>query len=328
MLYPLKFEPVLKNYLWGGENLRKFGKVFPEDQTVAESWELSCHPDGESIISNGQFKGRTLSSLIQEYNKTLVGTALPSEKIKRFPLLIKLIDAADNLSVQVHPDDEFAAKNENGELGKNEMWYVIDAIPGAKLIYDLVPGTTKEKLEQAIKDKKISNYLNEVPVKAGDFFNIPAGLVHAIGKGIVIAEVQQNSNTTYRVYDYDRTDIYGNSRELHIDKALQTINFSSNTNTCTQATPTTIKIAPDSTFTNLVTNSYFSVDKIELNDKITQKTKLERFHIYIVLDGNITISGNDYEPTSVSMGETVLIPACCDKYTIKGKATLLRALVP
>ena len=222
MLYPLKFKPLYKDYIWGGRNLEALGKTLPATGIVAESWEVSCHKNGSSIIANGEYGGTTLPELLEQLGRTLVGSSLSQKDVDKFPLLIKFIDAENNLSVQVHPDDVYAYKNENGEYGKNEMWFIISAKPGAKLVYDVIPGTTREKFADAVSENRIESLLKKVEVFAGDVINIPAGLVHAIGKGILLAEVQQNSDTTYRVYDYGRT-----GRPLHIAKALDVIDFNS-----------------------------------------------------------------------------------------------------
>lgn len=213
MLYPFQFIPVYKDYIWGGRNLERLGKELPEGK-VAESWELSCHPDGMSVVKNGTLRGRTLQGLIDEYGSKITG----DYRTKTFPLLVKLIDAADKLSVQVHPDDNFALAHE-GEFGKNEFWYVLDAKPDAYLIYDFKPSITRSDFEKAVCEDRVGDCLQIVPVRAGDFLNIPAGLIHSIGEGILLAEIQQSSNTTYRIFDYNRTDAKGTKRPLHLEKA-------------------------------------------------------------------------------------------------------------
>ena len=226
MFYPIKFKALYKDYVWGGRNLPRIGKEIPEEGKVAESWELSCHKNGTSVIANGIFEGTELTGLIEKYGRQVIGTALDEKHVKKFPLLIKFIDANDRLSVQVHPTDEYAFVHENGELGKNEMWYIISAEPGATLVAGVKEGVTKEIFAKAIEEGKVEECLNSIAVKEGDIINIPAGLVHAIGKGIILAEVQQNSDTTYRVYDYGRLGADGKPRELHVEKSLETIDFS------------------------------------------------------------------------------------------------------
>ena len=212
-MYPLKLGSVLKDIIWGGTLLsEQYGKG-EKGQKIAEAWVLSCRCDGENIIENGKLSGKALSEIYPDKDN--------------FPLLIKLIDACDKLSVQVHPDDNYA-KKEGLPAGKTEMWYILDAKPGAKLVYGMrkdIPLSDSE-IKKAADDGTLEKYLNYCEVKKGDVFFIPAGLVHAIGEGILIAEVQQNSNTTYRMYDYDRRDKNGNRRELHVDKAIEVIDKS------------------------------------------------------------------------------------------------------
>ena len=218
---PLFFDPIYKSIIWGGRNLERiFNRSLPEGK-VAESWEISNHGKDNSIITNGEFKGKSLNELLNKFGSKLVGKKCSSE---RFPLLIKLIDANDKLSVQVHPDNEYAKIHDN-DLGKTEMWYIIDAKPNAKLICGVKSGTTKKQFEEAIKNNTLNEYLNYVDVKKGDTIFIPSGTVHAILDGIVIAEIQQNSDTTYRVYDWGRVGKDGKPRELHVEKALDVINF-------------------------------------------------------------------------------------------------------
>lgn len=225
-IYPLKLKPVIKNAIWGGKQIPLLYSIGEPGQSCAEAWMLTLREDGDNVIENGPCTGMTLG----EYVK-LAG----SDKVYgngKFPLLIKIIDAADRLSVQVHPDDVYASQH-GLDAGKTEMWYILDAHPGATLVCGIKPGITPEQIKKAAESGNCEQYLNTVPVKKGDCFFIPAGLVHAIGEGILIAEIQQNSNTTYRLYDYDRTDKNGNKRELHTDKASQVIKTSFDTKNVT-----------------------------------------------------------------------------------------------
>jgi mannose-6-phosphate isomerase len=216
--YPLLLKSVLKNYIWGGNRLiSEFGKDTGLSP-VAESWELSCHKNGESVVVSGAFAERTLSSVLAE-NPEFAGSN--GRLFDKFPVLIKLIDAKDRLSVQVHPEDGYALANENGEYGKTEVWYIIDARDGAELIYGFKRDITKNEFEAAIRENTLPDIVNFVPVKKGDVFFIPAGLVHAIGGGILLCEIQQNSDTTYRVYDWGRVGADGKGRPLHIGPALE-----------------------------------------------------------------------------------------------------------
>jgi mannose-6-phosphate isomerase len=325
MLYPLKFEPVYKDYLWGGRELENLGKKLPEG-IVAESWEISSHPDGESVVVNGEYKGLKLTEMIEKFGRDLVGHELKEKDVEKFPLLIKLIDANDRLSVQVHPEDEYARVNENGEYGKNEMWYIVSAKPGAKLVYGVNKGVTKESFAAAVEADSIDSCLNYMEVSTGDVVNIPAGLVHAIGAGILIAEIQQNSNTTYRVFDYNRTDKNGNRRPLHIEKALDVIDFN-NCNTKGKIKGLQVKLDEKSTKTYLVANKYFAVEKYDLDGKVEEAAEGNRFFTYTCLEGQGQIS---YEGgvESISKGESIFIPAALGAYTIEGKIQLIKSYVP
>jgi mannose-6-phosphate isomerase len=215
---PVKLSPTFKDYLWGGERLKNEFNKKCDMTPLAESWELSAHRDGQSVVIGGEYDGLSLTEYIERIGKEALGEN--SAKYDYFPLLIKLIDAKGDLSVQVHPSDEYALKNE-GEYGKAEMWYILDCDEGACLYYGFSRTVSREEYADAIKEGRLCELLNRVPVKKGDVFFIPAGTVHAIGSGILICEIQQNSNTTYRVFDYNRRDKNGNLRPLHIEKALE-----------------------------------------------------------------------------------------------------------
>lgn len=325
MLYPLKFKPVYKDYIWGGRELENFGKNLPNG-IVAESWEISNHPDGESIVSNGEYKGFTLTTLIKTLGLKLIGTSLSEECLVKFPLLIKLIDANDKLSVQVHPEDNYAKLNENGEYGKNEMWYILSAKKSSKIVYGVKPGITKEIFAAAIENDTIEECLNYLEVSTGDSVNIPAGLIHAIGDGIVIAEIQQNSNTTYRVFDYNRADKEGNKRPLHIKKSLEVIDFN-NCSSNGKLKGILNKIDENSTKTYLVANKYFSVEKYNLFGNVDENAHGDKFIIYTVIAGQGELI-YDGGVETLSKGESVLIPAALGKYSIKGNLELIKSYVP
>jgi mannose-6-phosphate isomerase len=324
MLYPIKFLPVFKDYIWGGRELEKLGKTLPEGIT-AESWEISTHPDGISSVSNGEFKGMLLTELVDRLGDKIVGAQLNGD-CRRFPLLIKFIDANDRLSVQVHPEDEYAMEHENGEYGKNEMWYIISSKPGAKLIYGTRPGIRKEDFEKAVEEDRIGQCLHEVEVFPGDVLNIPAGLIHAIGDGIVLAEIQQNSNTTYRVFDYNRVDSKGNRRPLHIEKALDVIDFNLHADKA-KASGLEVKLGPGSAKTYKIVNKYFSVEIYDVKDSIEEAADGSRFYIYVFVDGNGEIH-YDGGKIDAAKGESILIPASLGKYTIKGNFKALKTYVP
>lgn len=325
MLYPLKFKPVYKDYIWGGRNLEKLGKKLPEG-IVAESWEISCHPDGISVVENGELEGMALPDLIGKYGREIVGTDLPEKDLAKFPLLVKIIDANDKLSVQVHPEDSYAQVNENGELGKNEMWYIISAQPGARLIYDVIPGTTKESFEQAVKDNNINSCLKTIEVLPGDVLNIPAGLVHAIGEGIVLAEIQQNSNTTYRVYDYDRVDKNGAKRPLHLEKALDVIDFNASGRK-EKYDGIEIKQNGNSSKKYMVANRYFAVELYDVDGNVSENADGSKFYLYVLTEGEGEIEYNS-GCLKVKGGESILIPASLGSYTLAGKFKALKSYVP
>lgn len=319
MVYPIKTNPVFKQYIWGGDTLKKkYNKDIP-DNFAAESWELSCHSDGLCTAANGEYKGQTLKSVIENHTDEMLGRF----KYEQFPLLVKFLDAKNKLSVQVHPDDTYAAAHENGSLGKTEMWYVIDAKPGAKLVYGLKPGTSKEEFESAVNDGQIESVLNFVPVKKGDSFFIPCGTVHAICEGLLIAEIQQSSNTTYRVYDYDRTDANGNKRELQTQKAIDVINYSF----APKAHSEKSFASGDASCSLLSECEYFAVIKYSLKGSCKITPFGERFEMLIYTEGNGTLlySGGSID---IKAGDSVFIPAKLGKYSARGKLEFLRSFVP
>jgi mannose-6-phosphate isomerase len=321
MLYPLKFKPLYKDYVWGGRNLSVLGKALPPEGIVAESWEISCHKNGSSIVANGEYEGTSLPELINSLGRAIIGTALPQKDVDKFPLLVKFIDAQNNLSVQVHPDDTYANVKENGEYGKNEMWYIINAKPGAKLIYDVVPGTTREKFAAAVADNTVESCLQTVEVSAGDVINIPAGLVHAIGEGIILTEVQQNSDTTYRVYDYGRK-----GRELHIQKALDVIDFNS-TGRRAKSRGLEFSICDGCSKRIVVANRYFCTEVYKIKGSVRENADGRKFFTYIFTGGSGFLLW-DGGKLPVRMGESVLIPAALGDYSLQGDLTALKAYVP
>ena len=325
LLYPLLFEPILKEKIWGGQKLGKlFDRQLPGDK-IGESWDVACHQNGTSVVSNGEYKGQTLDELIKKFGRCLLGNSLDDKDIEKFPLLIKMLDASDVLSVQVHPNDEYAALHENGELGKTEMWYIVDAEPGAHLYYGIKPGTTPEDFRKAIVEGNVEPYLCSVKVEKGDVLFIPAGMVHAIGPGIVICEIQQNSDTTYRVFDWNRLDDSGNPRELHIEKALDVIDFDGR-----YSNEKVKGIAVEEEGgkrTYLIACPYFAVEKLELKDSIQEIADGEKFFILSVLDGEGSIEYNG-GTQSFKRGDSIMIPASLGYYTIQGQSTMLKSYIP
>ena len=322
MLYPLKFEPILKDKIWGGTKLSTlFGKLAETDK-LGESWELSGYEGDESVVTNGLLAGNNLSELIEIYMGELVGDKLFDEYGLSFPLLFKLIDANENLSIQVHPGDEVAAERHNS-YGKTEMWYVVDADPGAELIIGFTKECTRDEYLDSLEADEVETLLQKVPVTKGDVFFIPAGLVHAIGKGVVVAEIQQSSDITYRIYDYKRVDDNGNERELHTEQALDVINFSAAKN---PKTPYNVQL---NEITSLVECEYFTTNIIRFNSAVTRNYgTLDSFVVYMCLEGNMIIEYNDMK-TIVNKGDTVLIPACITELSLipETEATLLEVYV-
>lgn len=323
MYYPIKFQPVYKAYIWGGRYFEKFDRELPEG-ILAESWELSCHKNGVSIVSNGELAGKSLPDIVNADPGNILGTRFPAD-CQEIPLLIKFIDANDKLSVQVHPDDNYAAVYEGG-LGKNEMWYIMDAKPGAKLVAGLKPGVTREVFARAISDNRIEECLLEVEVQPGDVINIPAGLLHAIGAGIVIAEIQQTSDTTYRVFDYNRVDSSGVGRPLHLDKALDVTNFGAGSRDV-KTNGIKLKINESCTKTIFLANRFFACERYQSEGSIAERTDGSKFYIFICLEGCGTIS-SDSMTVEFKAGETVFIPASLGEYRLEGKFTSLKTYIP
>lgn len=316
MLYPLLMQAPVKDYIWGGTRLReKYNKVSTADK-LAESWELSCHPAGPSVIANGPAKGETLEQYLEKKGMALLGTK--GKDCKNFPIMIKLIDAKDNLSVQVHPDDAYALKNE-GELGKTEMWYIIDAEPGAELLYGVEKEITRQELADSLKNGTITEICHHAPVKKGDVFFIPAGTIHAIGKGILLAEVQENSNTTYRLYDYGRVGNDGKPRQLHVQQGTEVCSL--------KPLPLVDKrqqaaLSSDCTPELLVSCEYFNTYSIELSGANHLKADNESFHTFTVLEGNLVLTYQG-EKLPMEAGQSVFLPANMGEYTIEGQAHLI-----
>ena len=318
-MYPLLLKPLVKDYLWGGTKLKTEYGLENDEEKMAEGWMLSCHKDGSNIVLNGDFVGKTLPEVLKVWGNGALGEN--ASKFEYFPILIKLIDAKDKLSIQVHPDDDYALKNE-GEYGKTEMWYVVDCEDGAELIYGFNREVTKEEFEQRIKDNTLTEICNYVPVHKGDVFFISAGTLHAIGEGILIAEVQQNSNTTYRVSDYGRLGADGKPRELHIEKAIDV------SNRCLPTLPYgntgETNNTAYGTIRNLAECEYFISNIISLNGETTIHSE-NSFISLVVLDGEITVKFNN-EILKVIKGNGIFIPADLP-IEISGKAEILYSTI-
>ncbi|HOB19264.1 MAG TPA: class I mannose-6-phosphate isomerase [Candidatus Atribacteria bacterium] len=325
MLYPLFFEPLHKERIWGGSALSEKYKRDLGGRRIGESWEISCHEHGTSRIISGPLKGLSLPDAILRYGKDLLGSGIYNEGYRKFPLLIKILDAADVLSVQVHPDDQYSMANENGESGKTEMWYVIDAKPGARLVYGLKPGVDADAFERAINEGRLRDCLNELEVEAGDVVYIPAGMVHAIGEGILICEIQQNSDTTYRVYDWDRVDANGQPRELHLRKALDVIDYNSR---YARGKLAGLELREDGGIRTIYAAcDYFAMEKLTISGRMSLFMDGRRFQTLTCIEGSGEII---YEGgrARLEQGSSCLMPAVIDEFDIKGNCTAIRAYVP
>lgn len=318
----IKLNPAFKDYLWGGTKLRdEYGKKCDLDK-VAESWELSCHKDGCSVVADGEYAGLTLPQYIEKAGKAVLGT--DCEKFEYFPILIKLIDAKQNLSVQVHPDNDYAMRVE-GEYGKTEMWYVVDCEPGAGLLYGFKHEISKEEFRRRIEDNTLLEVTNRVEVHPGDVFFIEAGTLHAIGEGILIAEIQQNSNTTYRVYDYGRVGADGKPRQLHIEKAIDVTRLAPATRPCgrPQAKP---EAFDGGSVLPLASCDYFTVKEMEVTSHAALMADEKSFHSLLLLDGSLTLSMGG-EKLEMKKGDSVFVPAGSGNYTLTGKGRLILTTV-
>ena len=306
----LKLIPACKDYLWGGHRLSEEYGVEYDGDVLAEAWVLSCHPDGMSVIANGGYKGKTLNEYIDAEGKQVLG--INCRRFREFPILIKFIDAKDNLSIQVHPDNRYALKNE-GQYGKTEMWYVMDAGEDACLYYGFKKEITKEEFERRIEQDTLMEVLNAVPVHKGDMLFIESGTIHAIGKNILIAEIQQNSNVTYRVYDYGRVGKDGKKRDLHIEKAIAVTNR--------------VPIVRDnSSYPHVADCDYFTVDKLNMDGSFLRKVEGEvgeaSFESILILDGEGTISAEE-ESLNYKKGDSFFLPAGSGKYILEGRCDAL-----
>lgn len=306
----LKLRPSCKDYLWGGTRLKEeYGKTY-QGEALAETWELSCHPDGPSYITNGDYAGKTLQQYIEAKGKSVLGENC--RRFQEFPILAKFIDARDNLSIQVHPDNRFALEHEK-QYGKTEMWYVMDAGENAFLYYGFKREISKEEFEERIQKDTLLEVLHAVPVQKGDALFIEAGTIHAIGKDILIAEIQQNSNVTYRVYDYGRVEKDGKKRALHIEKALAV----------THRIPI---IRNNSSYPHVADCDYFTVDKLNLDGKVMKKmlgnVSEKSFVSILVLDGQGTISDEE-ETLTFQKGDSFFLAAGSGEYTVKGSCDAL-----
>ena len=327
-MYPIRFENLYYDKIWGGRDLEAFRNNLPSGD-IGESWDVACHPNGTGVVANGDLKGKSFDEIIAEFGHDLVGSKVSTEK---FPLLVKLINSREKLSVQVHPGDEYAQRVEN-QFGKTEAWYVVDAKPGAKLIVG-TNNCDKEVFAKAIEEGKSEEYLNVVDVKKGDCFLINSGLVHAICEGLIIAEIQQNSDVTYRVYDY------GRPREIHVEKSLDVINFDLEAENLSNK-----EVVKFDGFSKVdfCENEYFGMQKVNIETQWNDWSNEEKFFILTCVDGNGTIewcgtidndgtNGQVAEAVSkqgfceeIKMGDSYLIPATLGKYDVKGNLSVIKS---
>ena len=317
-LYPLQFEPILKDRIWGGTKLKTYLNKPIASEITGESWEISTVENDVSIIANGVFKGKLLNELINDFPEQVLGTKVFEQFGKQFPLLFKYLDAREDLSIQVHPNDELAAKRHNS-FGKTEMWYVMQADDEARLIVGFKEKSSSEEYIKHLENKTLLSILDTKKVKKGDVFFLETGTVHAIGAGTVIAEIQQTSDITYRLYDFDRVDANGNTRELHVDLALEAINYDK-----VEAQKEYLKI--ENTSNEVVDCSYFTTNFILLNGNLNVNKNQNSFTVYMCVDGDFELILNE-EKYSYKKGDTVLIPASLTDFQLSGKASLLEIYI-
>lgn len=319
-LYPFKFKPILKDKIWGGTKLKETLKKPTTSDMAGESWEISTVDGNVSEIINGPLQGNNLQTVIENYPKQLLGSKIYERFGKSFPLLIKFIDAKRDLSIQLHPNDSVAQKRHNS-FGKTEMWYVLQADEDARLIVGFNQDMNRQKYLTHVASKTLPEVLNFDKVCEGDSYFIEAGRIHAIGGGVMLAEIQQTSDITYRVYDWDRKDVNGKYRELHNDLAIDSINFELDDNFRIKYQKIQNNANP------MVSCSYFKTNYLELTKRLEKKNRHDSFLIYICVEGSVVIEyENTYE--SLSMGETILIPASLKTFYIQSKfAKLLEVYI-
>lgn len=317
-LYPLQFEPILKERIWGGTKLKTLLNKPISSNITGESWEISTVENDVSVVVNGSLKGKSLIELINEFPEAVLGTKVYAQFGKQFPLLFKYIDAREDLSIQLHPNDELAKKRHNS-FGKTEMWYVMQADTDARLIVGFKEKSSPEEYIKNLNNKTLLSILDTKKVEQGDVFMLDTGTIHAIGAGIVIAEIQQTSDITYRVYDFDRVNAYGKTRELHIDLALEALNYE--------------KIQAQRFYSNtenvaneIVNCNYFTTNFIPLDGNIEIHKNQTSFTVYMCIEGDFKLTF-DNESYSYKKGDTVLIPAAINDFQLSGKASILEIFI-
>lgn len=316
--YPLQFQPILKDRIWGGTKLQSVLNKEISSETTGESWELSTVPNDVSIVVNGPFRDRNLNELIELFPQDILGKNVIERFGNQFPLLFKFIDAKEDLSIQLHPNDDLAKKRHNS-FGKTEMWYVMQVDKGSRLVVGFKKDSNKEEYLEKLANKDLMSILNEIKVKEGDIFFLETGTIHAIGGGVVIAEIQQTSDVTYRLYDWDRVDANGNGRELHTDLALDAINFKT-----TQAKIDYEQKVNQSNET--VHCDYFKTNVIPLEGKMNWEAHKGSFTVFMCTQGEFSI-GFENTMYSFKMGDTILLPAAIENAIITGNANLLEVWI-
>jgi len=317
-IYPLQFEPILKDRIWGGKKLNTLLNKPITSEITGESWELSTVQGDVSVVANGELKGKSLAELINESPNQILGTKVYERFGNQFPLLFKYLDAREDLSIQVHPNDTLAKERHNS-FGKTEMWYVMQADQDARIIVGFKEDSSKEEYLENLNNKTLVSILDDVKAKAGDVFFLETGTVHAIGAGLVVAEIQQTSDITYRLYDFDRVDAQGNKRELHVDLALDAINYNKvDTHKKYESAPNQSNVIVDC--------PYFTTNFIPLDGKIEASKNGETFTVYMCIEGSFELR---YENVTYQYkkGDTVLIPADIRSYVLNGSASILEVFI-
>lgn len=312
--YPLTFTPILKDRIWGGTKLKTYLNKPIVSETTGESWEISTVSGDISVVATGVLKGKTINEIIDLYPEAILGKSVIARFGKQFPLLFKFIDAKEDLSIQLHPNDALAKARHNS-FGKTEMWYVMQADESARLVVGFKKDSNQQEYLAHLENKNLIDLLNEYPVSKGDVFFLETGTIHAIGAGVVVAEIQQTSDVTYRIYDWDRVDANGNGRELHTELALDAINYHTITSKIDykeEANKSTV----------VVDCPYFVTNIIALQETFIWKRTKEAFTVFMCTNGQFEMIVNG-EILRYRMGDTILIPACIENLTMKGKATLL-----
>lgn len=316
-IYPFLFTPVYKDYLWGGNRFKKYFNRKISDEILAESWEISDRDEGMSIIENGYFAGTSLKKMVKKYPTEIVGKNF---KGSSFPLLIKIIDAKKRLSLQVHPDEKNAKKF--GGEPKNELWHFLEN-NDSTIFYGLKNKIKKDDFLNILNSNKVDDILNKFMLKKDSNVLVPGGCIHAINEGSLILEIQQNSNTTYRIHDWNRVDAYGNSRELHINKALEVVNLNVNSDPILK---TNIIEKNDSFIrTEILDKPYFKVEHINVKNIFTQIMNHSTFHTLFVSEGSVELKWNDKDIIKIDKGRSVLIPAVINKYHLLGEGVVVKA---